>query len=371
MTKITFQRKSLADTFHSVSEVCPGRTTKDILKDVLFSFSPAGGVLAATDSEISLKQDVPDMVTQDGGQIVLPAEKMRSILRAIQDDAVTMTIQGTDVTVKCGYSKFRLQTKPAQDFPPIDGFSGESYYTIPSPALRSMIRRSVFGIDPVGGSRYATNGVLMQFDGNRLTMVSTDSRRMPVVWSEVTATGNPPSMNDINPIVPKKGLSILENLLGDSGDCQIAIRQNEIAIRYSGATLISKLCNGLFPMWENVIPDSLKTTIEMVQGPLMSALKQAMIVRVEESLGVDFLFSKGLLSLNSKAAGLGDSVIEMPIPYDGDEMHVRLVPEYLVDFLKTLDAGETIRVRINAEEEAIMLEAGANYRYIVMPLAVE
>ena len=127
-----------------------------------------------------------------------------------------------------------------------------------------------------------------------------------------------------------------------------------------------------FPIGNSdVIPKEYSTSIEMVVGPFYSAVRQAQIVTNEESRGVDFKFGGGKLTLCSRAADVGQSNVELPIPYDGEELTIIFDPKFVADFLRIIDAGTSIKVNLIDGESPAVFETEDEYRYVVMPLARE
>jgi DNA polymerase-3 subunit beta len=109
--------------------------------------------------------------------------------------------------------------------------------------------------------------------------------------------------------------------------------------------------------------------IEMVVGPLYSAVRQAAIVTNEDSRGVDFNFGDGKLVLSGRAAEMGQSRIELPIAYDGAAIAITLDPRYVIDFLKVLDAEKTFTLELKDSESAAVCLTDDGYGYVIMPLA--
>jgi DNA polymerase-3 subunit beta len=119
------------------------------------------------------------------------------------------------------------------------------------------------------------------------------------------------------------------------------------------------------------MPSSFGISIDLVVGPFLSAVRQAMIVTNEESHGVDFTFGDGTLTLTSTGADVGTSKIQMPIGYDGDQFMVTFDPKYIADFLKVLDPASPVSLNLVDPDSAAVFKSGDNYTYVVMPLSNE
>lgn len=365
---LTCSRNSLTAAFGAVAGVVPSRTTKEILKNVKLQATGSAVTLLGTDSEISLRCLVPDVTIESGGETLLPTTRMLSILRELTDETVKLEISGDAVWIRGAYSEFRLSAEDPADFPPVAQFEDDSYFALPASALRQLIRRTVFATD-VESTRYALGGVLMELTPERATLAATDSRRLAVASAGCRAEGQPTAPTS-PPVVPSKAMTLIERVLGDSGDeVRIAIHPNDIVVNCGGITVSSQLVQGRFPDYRKVIPAQFTSKIDLVVSPFYSAVRQAQIVTNEESRGVDFTFSKGTLKLSSQAADVGQSKIELPIGYDGDDLTITFDPRYIAEFLKTLDPSSQVQFRLIDHESASVLATDDHYTYVIMPLS--
>lgn len=362
------QRASLTSAFQAVAGVVPSRTTKDILKNVKLQVGRGQAMLVGTDSEISMRCEVAGVETDSSGETLLPTARVLSILRELSDDTVKLEITGDAVWIRCGFSEFRLSAEDPADFPPVAGFEDEEFFVVPAAILRQMIRRTIFATD-VESTRYALGGVLMELSPDRVTLAATDSRRLAVMHGVASAHGSPP-LPGTPPVVPAKAMTLIERCLGDADqDVHIAIHANDIAFRCGGTVIASQLVQGRFPDYRKVVPSSFNSSVELVAAPFYSAVRQSQIVTNEESRGVDFTFSKGVLRLSSQAADVGQSKIELPISYDGDDLTITFDPRYISDFLRVLDGSTALKFQLIDHESAAVLATDDGYTYVIMPLS--
>jgi DNA polymerase-3 subunit beta len=195
-------------------------------------------------------------------------------------------------------------------------------------------------------------------------------RRLAKMEGAAVAHGSHES-GDTMTIVPARALQLIERAINDAdAEVQIASRGNDVLVHTPRATIYSRLVEGRFPKWRDVFPqreDAIK--MDLVNGPLHAAVRQAAIVTSEESRGVDFTFGGGTLVLSGKAAEVGQSRVELPISYDGEEITAVLDPKYMSDFLKVLDAERTVTVEIKDSESAVVCSTDDGYGYVIMPMA--
>jgi DNA polymerase-3 subunit beta len=131
------------------------------------------------------------------------------------------------------------------------------------------------------------------------------------------------------------------------------------------------LVEGRFPRYQDVFPNGSEMKIPLEVGPLRVAVEQASIVTSEDSRGVDFQFSAGILRLTSQSATVGNSVIALPINYDGKTIEITFDPHYLTDALRTLDDTTSITAELIDSNNAAVFKTNDRYAYVVMPLTRE
>ncbi len=366
--KLKCPRTMLAAAFQTVSGVVPTRTPKEILKNVKLIVADQQATLIGTDQEVGIRYTLPEVETDSSGEALIPTQRMTAILREIQDDTISLEVDDGTLWVRAGTSEFRLSTEDPAEFPDVEGFTGEDYHAVPGKTLKQLIHRTIFATD-VESTRYALGGVRLELTPDSITLAATDSRRLAVTHSTCSAKGNVTEEKG-EPVVPAKAMSLIERSVSDDDqEVWIAVRNNDVLVKSGQSTIYSRLVEGRFPRYQDVIPAESKAQIEMVVGPFHSAVKQAMIVTDDESRGVDFSFGDGTLKLSSQVADVGASKIEMPIGYDGDEIVVTFDPRFVSDFLKVLDPAAQVTLKLIDGNSAAVFTADDNYSYVVMPLS--
>ena len=368
--KLKCPRHLLAAAFQTVSGVVPSRTPKEILKNVKLTVADQQATLIGTDQEVGIRYQLPEVETDSAGEILLPTQRVQAILREIQDDVISLEAEEGTVWVRAGSSEFRLSTEDPAEFPDVEGFSDENYHTVAGKTLKQLIQRTLFATD-VESTRYALGGVQIELTRDSITLAATDSRRLAVIRSNCSAQGAV-SEEQQKPVVPSKAMSLIERSVpDDEQDVWIAVRSNDVLVKSGLSTIYSRLVEGRFPKYQDVIPQDYRAKIDLVVGPFHSAVRQAMIVTDEESRGVDFSFGNGTLKLSSQAADVGTSTVEMPIGFDAEPIVVTFDPRFVSDFLKVLDPASQVTLNLIDGASAAVFTAEENYTYVVMPLSRE
>jgi len=367
--KISCDREKLLAAFQTAAAVAPARSPKPILQNIKLEVTEQSAILMATDLEVGIRIQVPGIDVQVPGSAILPLGRFGSILRESSDEQLRLEADAQGTLVRGQRSEFKLPAENPDEFPAVAEFHEQKFHELPARVLREVIRRTIFATDNES-SRYALGGVLLEMTADKITAVGTDGRRLAKMEVAASSVGGHQS-GDSMTIVPTKAMQLVERALTDNdAEIQVAARSNEVLVKSPRATIYSRLVEGRFPRWRDVFPQRTGAIkIVMSVGPLHSAVRQAAIVTSEESRGVDFTFDSGSLVLSGRAAEVGQSRIELPVPFDGPAVSITLDPRYIIDFLRVLDAEKTFTLELKDAESAAVCTTEDGYGYVIMPLA--
>jgi DNA polymerase-3 subunit beta len=325
-----------------------------------------------TDLEVGVRIEVPGIEVTSPGTALLPIARFLSILRESSDEKLDVEGDGRKVLVRGQRSQFYLPSEDPADFPEVAGFSEQNYHELPARFFHEVIRRTVFATDNES-TRYALGGVLLELSPERIIAVATDGRRLAKQEGPAKAVGEAAAAGpgERTAIVPSRAMQLLDRALADSEETlQLATRENDVLVRSGPLCMYSRLVEGRFPKWRDVFPRAESTVrVELCVGPFWAAVRQAAIVTSDERRGVDFTFGEGKVVLTAHGAEYGESRVELPIAYDGASIGITLDPRYLNDFLRVLDAEQTVTLGIRDAESAAICSTEDNYAYVIMPLA--
>ena len=248
----------------------------------------------------------------------MPAARVTAIVRELSEDTVDLSLADDAVWIKSEKSEFRLSAQDASEFPPVAEFDDERYFAIPG---KVAPRR-----DQADGLRHRRGKLALRLGGRaaragtgtKSRFAATDTRRLAVFEMPAVSQRSGARAENPAPVIPTKALSLIERSIPDAeSEALLAIHPNEALVKVGSSTIYSRLVEGRFPKYRDVIPARAEKSIDLFVGPFYSAIRQAQIVTEEDSRGVDFRFATGLLTLTSKSADVGQSVIQLPISYDG------------------------------------------------------
>ncbi len=368
--KITCQREPLTSAFSLAASIAPTRSPKEILQNVKVTAAGEKIVLTATDMEVGIRLALEEGVTvETEGTALLPVGRTMAILRESNDETLTFETDDSGVRVFGSRSKFKLPGNNPDEFPSVAGFEEEKYHVVPTRLFREMVKRTVFATD-AESSRYALGGVLLEMEENRVTAVGTDGRRLARMEGEGDAQGGHQT-SGASTIVPTRAIQLMERALNDKDETvDVAARSNDLLLRTSRAVIYSRLVEGRYPNWRQVFPSRDESVqLDMTIGPLFAALRQAAIVTDHDSRGIDFTFADGTLKLEASTAEIGESQIELPIPYDGEPITLTMDHRYVADFCKVLDNETGFIMDIESGSSPAVLTTDDGYGYVIMPMA--
>ncbi len=205
--QLTCDRNLFTQAFQSAAAAVPLRTPKDVLRNVCMQVSGGSVELIGTDLDVAVRCGVEGVTTSSTGEVLLPTQKISSILRELSDETFDIEVDERTLVLKTASSQFRLSSEDAADYPPVPEFEESDYYRIPAAVFRQMIRRTSFATD-AESTHYALGGILLEFEDGSVTLAATDSRRLAVA-SAVCEPHGQPVVPERTTVVPTGAMSLL------------------------------------------------------------------------------------------------------------------------------------------------------------------
>ncbi|HEX2611360.1 MAG TPA: DNA polymerase III subunit beta [Gemmatimonadales bacterium] len=366
--KLTITREQLQEGLVAVAASVPAKTTLPILSNILLEAGKDGIRLSGTDLDISVSTTIAASVDQEGA-ITLPARKLVEIVRELPSAAIRLTASGEQrVTIECGRSRFRLLGLPREEFPAFPSLKFEGGWRTSSRELQKLIGHVAFAAS-TEESRPILNGVLWELRPERMRMVATNGHRlarMDVPTSETQGA----SQADL--IVPPKALEQIRRLFDTDETVEIAKSENHLGFRTSATQIFTRLIEGPYPNYEQVIPRENDKVATADKSALTSALRRMSIVASDQTHRIRMAFANGSCKLSVQTPDLGEAQEEVNVSYEGDPLEIGFNAAYLLEILKYIPTDE-VRMTFKAPERAATCEPvgwddPASYLALVMPL---
>ena len=364
--KLTITREQLQEGLVAVAASVPAKTTLPILSNILLEATKDGIRLSGTDLDISVSTTVPASIDQEGA-ITLPARKLVEIVRELPTAAIRLTASGEQrVTIECGRSRFRLLGLPREEFPAFPSVKFDGGWRTSSNELQKLISHVAFAAS-TEESRPILNGVLWELRPERMRMVATNGHRLARMDVPATSGAAQADM-----IVPPKALEQIRRLFGTDDTVEIARSENHLGFRSASTQIFTRLIEGPYPNYEQVIPRENDKVATADRSALSSALRRMSIVASDQTHRIRMAFANGSCKLSVQTPDLGEAQEEVSVSYEGDPLEIGFNASYLLEILKYIPTDE-VRMTFKAPERAATCEPvgwddPASYLALVMPL---
>ncbi len=368
--RVICNRGALLEALNVAGNVVSSRTPKPVLLCVKITAGDNKLTLAATDLEVAIRYSDAQVQVEREGEVLVPADNLRDIVRESVDDTLSIEVEESVCHVKGANSHFEVFTQNATDFPPVPDFEGEPQFSLQAGQLKQLIAQTLFAAAKES-TRYAFNGVLVVAKGKKISLVSTDGRRLAQANGDLVGN-NKLDKDGARAIIPAKALNLIDKLIHDPEESvDFQLRENQVIFRTSSATLTSNLVEGQFPPYEDVIPKEGDKLMTAGTADFLSAIKQAALLTTEESKGVRLSFStkKGLV-LTSRSPERGKATINFACKYEGADVEIGFNPQFLIDAMRVVDTDE-ITLELSAANRPGLVKGGANFQYVIMPVNLQ
>ena len=369
---VTCQRDGLLGACQIVGQAVPARTTMPIYQNIKAVAEGDCLTLMATDLEVGIRYELRGLNVEEPGQAIIPVDRLTAILRESNDKEISLDADARRTRVNTSASEYEMPGEDPATFADIANFvPGERYYEMAAGDLQRMIRRTIFAAAKDEG-KYAMRGVLWDLEDKKAKLVATDGKRLAVASGPCVVQGTAGEGKGQSHLVPPKAMSLLERILGD-GDAsqavQVSLRANDALFRTERAVIYSRLVEGRFPPYRDVIPKKTNAKVPLVVSDFLSAVRQAAIMTDDESKRIVFHFAPSKLSLEAQGATRGKSKVAMPLgDFAGPAIDISFDPAYLTDMLRILDGSEVLILDLVDGQKSAVFRNGEDYLYLVVPL---
>jgi DNA polymerase-3 subunit beta len=365
--RFTISREKLQEGLNAVSASIPTKTTLPVLANILVETTDRGIRLSGTDLDIAVSTEVAADV-EASGAVTIPAKKLSELARELPPAPVKIAALGEQrITLECGRSKFKLLGLPRDEFPTFPVVRFNESWRIKSGDLQKLIGATVFAVS-TEESRPILNGVLWELRPEQMRMVATNGHRLAKMETPIVASNAPAS--DL--IVPPKALEQVRRLFTAEEELEVARGENHIGFRSPLTAVYTRLIEGPYPNYDQVIPRDNDKYAIADKNALISALKRMSVIASDQTHRIRMAFNSGMLKFSVTTPDLGEAQDELPIRYDGDQLEIGFNASYLLEILRFMPTDE-IKLTFKAPERAATIEPEgwtdpATYMCLVMPL---
>ena len=367
--------KRMCEALTLAGGVVPKGPIQPLLEDVKIVVTGKGLRVSATDLEKYITTRVKNdgeksilTVTEDG-EIAVPAQELNQILRETPDDEIEISTEGEKCLIVTSDSRFAIHCDKVDEFPDRPPTPTDGALLISCDVLSEMLGLTAFSAAKEA-MRYALNSILLvaKLDRDKIEMVGADGRRL--AHCNRKAVANAPA--DMRVMIPINTLDVIRKVLdgasGGTSDLAMLRWSGDMLWLTVGETEIAtRLVDGNYPNYKDVIPTDLDTTVELDRTDFQSAVRRASIVNTKETNAVSLAFSEKTLRVYCETSERGAASVDLAVDYSGSEVTMKFNPEYLIQMLRAVDS-DTVTMEFKDGKSATILRGGERYLYLLMPI---
>ena len=362
--KFSVAKDKLLEGMQAVQNVVSTRTTLPILSNVLIRAEDGVLRLTTNDLDVGMATSVEAKVEKTGGTTI-PARRLAGIVKELPAAEVSVEVDGKNTaSIRCGASFFKMLCLPEDEFPALPKLENAKSFTLKQKDLKDALRKTSYAIS-TDETRYVLNGILFSFKENKLTLVATDGRRLALVDLEAEF----PRSSEVDVVIPTKCVGELQRLLSEDGEVKLAVGENHVSFEAGGKLLVSKLIEGNYPNYRQVIPAESRERITIERELLLNAVRRVALLSSEKSNSVKLNFSKNNLEIVANTPEIGEAHESLAIQYKGKDFAVAFNPVFLQDPLRNLLEDE-IHLEVSDEMSPGVIKVSSPFLYVLMPMRI-
>jgi DNA polymerase-3 subunit beta len=363
--KISITREKLHEGLSAVAGSVPTRTTLPVLSNILLETTGNGLRITGTDMDTSVSIVVPAEIEM-GGAIAAPARKLQEIARELPAGPVSLAVQGDAITINAGRSRFRLNGISREEFPAYQTVSFSEGWKVTGAELNDLISHVAFAVS-TEETRPILNGVLWELGTTEMRMVATNGHRLAKMTIPRTEPGAEGQL-----IIPPKALALVQKSFKPDQEVLVDRTENHIGFHTAGIQVYTRLIDGQYPKYDQVIPKDNDKTLIVDRAALNSAVRRMAIIASEQTHRIRLSVGGPMLKFSAQSPDLGESSEELAAEYTGDPIEIGFNANYLLELLRYFTTDE-VKMTLKAPERAVTIEPLGNedapdFLCLVMPL---
>ena len=362
--KFRCEREALAEALSTAGRAATGRTgALPVLSGLRLEL--IGDQLSVTGTDLDLTIQLTLTVGGEGdGGVVVPARLAADIVRSMGSGKVDVAVEGDEVSISAGRSQFSVRPLSFDDYPKLAS-PATSSVTLPAAAVGEALRQVVRAAS-TDEARPILTGVLLTAENGGLRMVATDSYRLAVRDLADSAVLGP----EQKVLVPGRALSELQRLVGGGDDLTMRLGERDATFDVGGTRLTTRLIEGEFPNYRQLIPPSHPNTLTVEREPLLEAIRRVKIL-ARDATPVRLQMGGDTLRLTAITQDVGNASEELDASYDGADLTVAFNPDYFAAGVEACSSDSITLATQDSLKPAVVRGVGADdYLYLLMPVRV-
>ena len=371
--KIVCEKDKLLKCINSVVKGVPTRTTMPILEGIYIQTNENKVKMTTYDLDLGIEYIV-DCNVEEEGNTVVNATMFSEIIRKLPDTDIKITVNENKLLViECEGSLYKLSTMNPEEYPELPKIDVEHSVVTEQRTLKDMVKKTIFAVS-MEENRPIFTGCLFEIVNNKLNVVAIDGSRMGWVSTYLTE-----KTNDFKAVIPGKTLNEVNKIITDSFDSiTIGIAKNQAVFEMENCKIVTRLLEGEFLKYQNVIPPSWETKIRINKYILQNCLERVSLISsssVEKEkkypVKIKIEIGKVVLSCTNQT---GDAKEEIYIETEGKNLEIGVNPKYFLDALKVIE-DEEIFIEFGSNISPCIIKPVENtaqeYVYMILPIRIK
>ena len=360
--KFTVNREKFYKALNRVASIISSRPMYAILSNIQLKAQEGFIELTTTDLELRITTEVEAEV-ETTGIITVPAKKLVSLINNLSGDVVVVSTDENDsVKIVFGNGRFSLSGLDAADFPEQSEFESIRTISLEKTELKKMISSVAYSVSD-SDSRKVLTGILVSIKEGLLTLVATDGKRMALQQKNLESFVG----TDGDSIIPLKAMNEAKRLLENEGKVEIIFGEKQCVFVTENSKLTTKLIEGNYPNYRQVIPSEFKQTIDIPVATFKNKIDIISLLLSDKSPYIILDFEDNKLVLSAASGDIGEGSDEIEIEYASEPFNVSFNPNYLSEPLRNTDA-EMVRLKVNDPLNPVAIEGHEGFLYVIMPI---
>lgn len=364
--KLECSRKDLLDALNLAASASSLRTSMAILQTVRLTATESSLTLLGCDSEMWAERRILARVSEPGA-ICVQAPLLRDLVAKLSDNEVTLTIEEGHFYLRTNMSEWRMLALPADDFPPMPAVETVSELRLNMGEFRRSVDGVAFAVAD-DTSRPILTGVLLEYNGSRLTMVATDTHRLAVLKMDKEGIGS-----EMKAVVPEKALKAIKTLpLDDGAEVTIMFDDTRITVDTGDGRVVSQLLMGTYPQWEKVVPAEATRSWTLDRAELIENVGRAMILAKDNANRIKFSGHGDQITISARSEDKGEAKEEVATLSKNGDIEIAFNGRYVMEALNALNCDAVIADMTESSRPALFRateEEGGHY-CVIMPMAL-
>lgn len=366
---ITIPRQDLFDLVNRVRPVVAPKSALPILSHILMETGDSCIRVSATDLKVGIECEA-DCTVLEPGAITISCQRLASMLAELPaEDIELKLVENNIIELKCGRIETKLFSMPTDEFPPIRNFEGIDPLVLKQSELKKLFSRTSFAIC-TDQARYNLTGSLFELSEGRLTVVSTDGRRMSLAVQDEGL----PYEASVKAIIPSKMIHELERLFSDDSEVKVYLDSSQIGFAFGRIRIVTSLIEGNFPNYHMVVPQKHDKEVIIDAHRFNEAMRRTKAMTNDKFNSVRISVSENLMTLKVVTPEVGEHQEDIEVEYSGETVEIAFNPDFILDVMKHIDNEKVCLVLKDGVSPGVVkpyTEAPSDlYVNVVMPIRI-